>query len=214
MVHNKRAKYTYALLGTMLICLSVSQCAGPIYFNKELKKNIEPVVYLVPSSYFGSFQVALDKSEDNWKTIPFDTWEQFDNDVNIAIRNSFTKRGFKTVLLKDEQIPELLKTLIESDTIKNNHLQYPTLKSVYGDDYDTLMKEIGPGLFLVFTEFQLTRVFPNMEAKARYYVYAIADGGLMLVNTFDKKYVMKGMAMDAFMVRRKRLIQENLQVVY
>ncbi len=210
MVHNKRVKYIYALLGTMLICLLVSQCTGPIYFNKELKKDIESMVYLVPSSYFGSFLVAMDKPDNTWKKIPFSAWEQFDNDVNIAIRNSFTKRGVRSVVLNDQQVGEGLKTLIANDTIKNNHQQYLTLQSVYGDDYDTLMKEIGPGLLLVFTEFQMTRVFPNIKVRVKYYIYSTPGGGLMMVNNKEKEYVMTGQAVKALDIKDPNF-KENLE---
>lgn len=177
---------------TLIWLVITDGCAGPVYLNKELNSQpTEHVVFVVPSSLFGDFITTKVESNKNQKNIytqkiPFNDWEMFDVKFNHCLRTSFMQKNVEVFVLENEQVPTEVKTMIANDTIKNNYLQYLTL-----NDLDKIQK-IQNGIFIVFTKFELTRIFPRITVSTKYYVYKIQGKQMILANKMEKTYEMTG----------------------
>jgi hypothetical protein len=193
----KGIRWIISSFALLTLLLTINGCAGPVYLNKELNRQTpEHVVYIVPSSYYGTFITTKVESEKNQKNIymqriPFTNWEMFDGNVNRCLRNSFKQKSVEVVMLEDEQNPAEIKTMITNDTIKNNYLQYLTLSG-----FDKI-PEMHNGIFVVFTKFELTRIFPRIKVFTRYYIYGVQNKKLIFANKMEKTYEMTGIGLSA-----------------
>ena len=125
-------------------------------------------------------------------SVAFDEWESFNVYVHGVFRKAFEKCG-----LAIEIVPTVhpgFEALIASDSTTKYASEYLSLNKVYGDDSGKDLVAMNPGIFIVFTKFYFVRVLQIMKAGARYYVYALPSGDLVLVDELNKAYNMRAVA--------------------
>ncbi len=181
-----------------LLAVIVIQCTGPIYYNKKTKVSTpEPAGYLLPSSYVGRFYFFIEKKSEGEKyttldSVAFDEWESFNVCVHSVFKKLFAKYGITVEIMST--VHPGFKAMIAGDSTTEYATEYHSLKKVYGDDSSTELGAMKPGILVVFTKFYFVRALHLMNARARYYVYALPSGDLVLVDEFDKAYEMKAVA--------------------
>ncbi len=182
----------------IMVVITIS-CAGPLYFNKNAKLATgAETIYFVPSHYFGKLYY-LEKSpggkSSEYKCLSFEKWELFDEKINRITRNVFKKHGI--ILDFMETISPELQVMINEDSVKKIPEQYLSLKNIHKDKFESEMNNLNAGVVIIFSEFNLIRVFPVVAIEAKYYVYDIPNGNLILANYHKKTYYMKAMFMEA-----------------
>lgn len=182
----------------LLFAVSLIQCAGPIYYNKRTRVDaVEPTAYILPSSYAGRLYYLKEVKDSDEKSVrldsvSFDEWESFNVDVHRIFRNLFRKQGIAVEVL--QEVHPGLRALIADDGAKEYDSRYLSLREVYKDDSYRDAAGTNPGILVVFTKFRFTRTFPKLKVHAKYYVYGLPSGDLILVNALESAYTMAAVA--------------------
>lgn len=179
----------------LLLAIALCQCVDPVYYNKKVVTADKPAVYFIPSRCFGKFyflEISADEKFADEKCLSLEKWEFFDEDVDRAARNAFRKHDVVLDFL--EKIDPALQIMIEEDSTKKLPMQYHSLKNICKEDFPAEIDNMKPGVLIMCTELEMIRMFPDMRIVAKYYVYKLPEGDLILANYLKKRYVMTGIA--------------------